>query len=124
MTLQAWLAAAMGGALGACLRLLIVFVSGVTVTGLFPWATFIINIAGSFAIGLVWGLWESTQWFMEWGRYFVVVGLLGGFTTFSAFSYESLSLISTGRMATAAMYIGFSVIGCIAAAWLGLKLGQ
>ena len=124
MTVQTWIAVGLGGALGACLRMLIVLLVGASATSMFPWATFIINIAGSFAIGLVWGLWESSDWFAVWGRYFIVVGMLGGFTTFSAFSMEGVSLISSGRVVVASLYIAGSVVGCICLAWLGYWLGQ
>ena len=95
-----WVAA--GGSLGAVSRFLL---STLTLTpGRFPWATLVINIAGSFAIGLVWGLYNNQPWFEDWGRYFIVVGFLGAFTTFSAFSLETLGLMESGRVAGAASY--------------------
>ena len=113
-----WVAA--GGSLGAVSRFLL---STLTLTaGRFPWATLVINIAGSFAIGLVWGLYNNQPWFEDWGRYFIVVGFLGAFTTFSAFSLETLGLMESGRMAGAASYVLASLFGCVIAAWIGQRI--
>lgn len=120
MTLHSLLLVACGGALGACGRFLLS--TWLFVPGAFPWPTMAINMAGSFAIGLVWGLGLQQSWFELWGRYLLVVGLLGGFTTFSAFSLETLGLIEGGRVLSALGYALISVIGCVAAAWLGQLL--
>lgn len=118
----AWLAVAAGGAIGALLRY---GVSGlVGVTQVFPWATLTINIAGSFAIGLVWGAFGSSEWFQQWGRALLVVGLLGGFTTFSAFSLETLNLLQNNRPLLALVYAGASVLVCVSAVYVGERSGQ
>ena len=118
----AWLAVAAGGAIGALLRY---GVSGlVGVTQVFPWATLTINIAGSFAIGLVWGAFGSAEWFQQWGRALLVVGLLGGFTTFSAFSLETLNLLQNNRPLLALVYVGASVLVCVSAVYVGERSGQ
>ena len=82
---------ARGGALGACARfaLTTLWID----PGQFPWPTLVVNVAGSFGIGLLWGFGAGAPWFESWGRYFLVVGVLGGFTTFSAFSLESVGLL-------------------------------
>ncbi len=82
--IKAMLWVTLGGGLGALGRFLIT--TWLFVPGRFPWATLIINIAGAFAIGLLWGVGQQQAWFDQWGRYLLVVGVLGGFTTFSAFS--------------------------------------
>jgi CrcB protein len=89
----------LGGALGALCRYTwsAAFVAGER----FPWATLTINIAGSFLIGLAWGAWSQEGWFNTWGRAFLVTGVLGGFTTFSAFSLETIALAEAGRVVTA-----------------------
>lgn len=120
MTLNSLLLVACGGAIGACGRFLIS--TWLFVPGAFPWPTLAINLLGSFAIGLAWGLGVQQAWFELWGRYLLVVGLLGGFTTFSAFSLEAVALIEGGRNLAALGYALGSVLGCIAAAWAGQLL--
>lgn len=111
---------ALGGSFGAAARFLISAV--LFVPGQFPWATLVINIAGSFGIGLLWGFGHQQPWFEQWGRYLLVVGLLGGFTTFSAFSLETLGLLEGGRFAGALGYVLASVLGCVLAAWAGQRM--
>ena len=114
----AWVAA--GGALGAGARYLL-SVSTQADNG-FPAATLAVNIAGSLGMGLAWGAWANLPWFQEWGRAFLAVGILGGFTTFSAFSLETLTLLHSDRFALAAIYVASSLAGCLAAVWLGYRL--
>jgi CrcB protein len=111
---------ALGGSLGAVGRFVISTV--LFVPGQFPWATLVINIAGSFGIGLLWGVAHQQPWFEQWGRYLLVVGMLGGFTTFSAFSLETVGLIDGGRWAGAVGYVTASMLGCVCAAWLGQRI--
>ena len=92
------------------------------VPGQFPWPTLFINIAGSLGIGLLWGLYGQHAWFESWGRYLIVVGLLGGFTTFSAFSLETVGLVEGGKTGAAAAYVAASVTGCVLAAWIGQRV--
>jgi len=113
-----WVAA--GGSLGAASRFLISTLA--FSPGRFPWATLVINIAGSFGIGLLWGIGFQQPWFESWGRYFLVVGVLGGFTTFSAFSLETVGLVEGGRTPEAMAYVVASVLSCVGAAWLGQRL--
>lgn len=107
--------AAVGGALGASLR----FLAGHYIGGLlpevrFPLGTFLINIAGCACIGLFAGL--STRHEISDGlRIFIVTGILGGFTTFSAFGLETVTLIRGGHLMEAMAYIVGSVaLGCLA----------
>jgi len=113
---------ASGGAIGALLRFFLSTIIGAH--QLFPWATLTINIAGSFAIGLIWGAFGTTEWFAQWGRLFLIVGLLGGFTTFSAFSLETLGLLQNDRYLMAAGYAVLSVAMCLFAVYLGERAGQ
>ncbi|HEY5645005.1 MAG TPA: fluoride efflux transporter CrcB [Pseudomonadales bacterium] len=115
-----WVAA--GGALGACGRFIVSTLF--FVPGQFPWPTLAINIAGSLGIGVLWGLFGQHGWFESWGRYLLVVGFLGGFTTFSAFSLETVGLVEGGRLPAAIGYVGASIVGCVAAAWLGQRLAN
>lgn len=122
--MNAWAIAAvgLGGALGAIARFALSAAIGAH--HVFPWATLGINIAGSFAIGLIWGAYGAAEWFQQWGRLFLVVGLLGGFTTFSAFSLETLNLLQSTRYISAASYIVASVSACLVAVVLGERAGQ
>ena len=88
----------------------------------FPWATMAVNVVGSFTIGVLWSLCADQDWFVEWGRGFLLVGVLGGFTTFSAFSLETLLLINDGRMTMAVVYTLATVALCLLGVWLGSKV--
>ncbi len=87
----------------------------------FPYATFSINIIGSFAIGLVLGYCLKNDSAANW-KLFLATGICGGFTTFSAFSYENLLLLQNGKIIATLLYIAGSVMFGIAAAWLGYKI--
>ncbi len=122
MSALAFVCVFVGGGLGSLVRFLAQ--SSVSENELFPWATLSINIAGSFVIGLVWSAYAGTEWFITWGRDFFVIGFLGGFTTFSTFSYETLQLIQHGRSLAAAGYAGASLLTCILAVYLGYRVMQ
>ncbi len=122
MNALALLTVAAGGALGAVLRFAIA--ASIGAHHLFPWATLTINIAGSFAIGLVWGGFGHSEWFQNWGRLLIVVGMLGGFTTFSAFSLETLNLLNSNRFILAGSYVLASVLVCLIAVYFGERTGQ
>jgi CrcB protein len=105
---------ALGGAIGAVLRL------GVGLAVAFPYGTLAVNVAGSFAIGLLWILLESRG--LQVWLPFLITGVLGGFTTFSAFSLDTLRLVEDGRIGQAGMYVAasvaLSVLACFAGLWL------
>lgn len=116
---------ALGGGIGAWLR----FAAG-RLIGLsaLPFATLSVNLAGSLAMGLLAGwlarhgtgaIGSGEQW-----RLLLGVGLLGGFTTFSAFSLELVNLIQRGQTGTAALYAAVSVLGGIAGLFAGLALAR
>jgi fluoride exporter len=88
----------------------------------FPVGTFVVNMLGCFVIGALAALVEHRDMFSADTRLFLFTGLLGGFTTFSAFGYEGLFLIRRGEIAIAAAYAGLSVLCGFAAVWLALKL--
>lgn len=121
MNAMTWLVVALGGALGSVAR----FGVGLWMLRLtgpsFPWGTLLINIVGSFIIAFTGGL------TLEGGampasfnaRAFVMVGICGGFTTFSSFSMQTMELLQAGETAAAAGYVAGSAVLCIAAAFLG-----
>ncbi len=112
---------ALGGGLGAVAR----YWTDAWFTRLvgagFPWGTLTINVVGSAAIGIWFALTPPTRAATA-GHLFVVVGVLGGFTTFSAFSMQTLALAQAGEWARAAGYIAGSVVLCLAGAWAGFGL--
>ena len=115
---------ALGGALGSALRYGTSLVVHHFYRGPWPLGTLSVNLAGCLAIGIVMGLYQDRLALSEGTRMFLAVGLLGGFTTFSAFGYESVELIRRGAAATAMLYGAGSVCGGLAAAWLGLWLAD
>lgn len=110
-----------GSALGGLARLWLGIWSVALLGPDFPWGTLAINVLGSFVIGLAATGLPIAQ---AGGRAFVMVGLCGGFTTFSAFSLQSLELLQASRPAAAAGYMTGSVAACLAATWLGFVLGR
>ena len=88
----------------------------------FPLSTFIVNIAGCFIIGLLSGLAEKHDLFSADTRVLLFPGILGGFTTFSAFSYEGLYLLRRGEPLIAGFYAVLSVVCGLFAVWVGIKL--
>lgn len=118
------IAIAVGGALGALSRFWATNVANVLFGSEFPYGIMIVNIAGSFAIGIVFILLiERTALPTYWGAG-LMVGFLGAFTTFSTFSLQALGLMESGRFMAAAVYIAGSVIICILAAALGMFIAR
>lgn len=92
--------------------------------GRFPLGTLMVNLSGSFLIGLVMTLFtERFQPHPNW-RLFLVVGFLGGYTTFSSFEYETFSAVRQGARGMGLAYAGASVLAGFAAVWLGSALAQ
>ena len=113
---------AAGGALGASARYL-TGVGAVRLLGLcFPWGTLTVNVVGSFLMGvLIVALAERGG--MRFAP-FLTVGILGGFTTFSAFSLDAVTLFERGQVSAAAGYVAASVILSITALFLGLWIAR
>ena len=90
----------------------------------FPWHTFVINILGSLLMGLVAGWFIERQDFTGHMRLFLTTGILGGFTTFSAFSLDTLYLVERGRLGAASAYVAGSVALSVLALFAGLRLAR
>ena len=112
----------MGGFLGSIARYLLVGLVQSPATGSFPFGTLAVNVAGCVVIGGLSELLDARPFLTGDGRAFLVIGLLGGFTTFSAFSLETMLMIDRGHAMTALGYALASVAGAIGALGLGLTL--
>ena len=119
--LAASLSVAAGGAVGAWLR----FVAGRLIgANSFPYATLTVNVLGSLAMGLLAGWLARHGESGEPWRLLLGVGVLGGFTTFSAFSLELALMIERGAMAQAATYVALSLLGGVGGLFAGLALAR
>ena len=88
----------------------------------FPWGTLLVNVVGSFLMGLLAGYFAFRPGFSQETRLFLTTGVLGGFTTFSAFSLDAALLVERHAYALAAAYVAGSVAASIVALFLGLAL--
>jgi len=90
----------------------------------FPAGTLVVNVLGSFVIGVVMALALERGMMSENTRLLLTTGFCGGFTTMSTFSYETLALIEAGQAAGALVNVATSVIVCVGAVWTGLLVGR
>jgi len=114
---------AAGGAAGAVGRYLLGAWIAARVGPAFPWSTFVINVSGSFLIGIVLGLATEGVLSAE-ARLFLAVGVLGGYTTFSTFSYETLELLADGTIGAFLLNVLGQLAAGLAAVALGLALSR
>ena len=114
----------LGGGIGSIARYLCQRWVNATFLHSFPWGTFAVNIAGCFLIGIFWGLsfksFDSTE---NW-KLFLMTGLCGGFTTFSAFTLEGIGLIKEQKVALFFSYVAASVILGLLATYIGMRLSR
>jgi CrcB protein len=119
-----WLMVAAGGGIGSLLRYVLVTAIMERFAVRFPLGTFLINVTGSFLIGLLMPLLtERFAWNPNW-RLLLVVGFLGGYTTFSSFEYETFQSVRGGAHWLALGYVMGSVILGYAGVWLGFRLAS
>ena len=114
----------LGGAFGSGARYLTSSWAAALLGTAFPWGTMIVNVAGSFLIGAVMHLSTSSDLLSEDVRLFLVAGILGGFTTYSSFNWETLQLIRTGHPAAAFANATGTFILCLAAGFAGIIAGR
>lgn len=122
--MERYLLIAAGGALGSLLRY---FVQGIVqrLAGIgFPWGTFTVNISGCFLIGLLAGAFSGPVLLREEYRIGLLVGVLGGFTTFSTLGLESFQLAGEGQLRLALTNMAVSCLVGLAAVWLGYRLAE
>jgi fluoride exporter len=109
----------LGGAIGSMLR----YAGGLLYTNKsFPLTTFLINITGSFVIGMVIGVFVKNESSSHNWKLFLATGICGGFTTFSTFSFENLQLLQEGKIVLSSLYILGSIVIGITASLIGFKL--
>lgn len=111
-----------GGMLGSIARYLAALLLTKTTPSTFPYGTFVVNVLGCLAIGVIYGLSERFGWFSSELRLFLATGFCGGFTTFSSFAYENIQLLQDKDYLTFAAYSGLSFVLGLLAAFLGLSL--
>jgi CrcB protein len=113
---------ALGGAIGAVLRYVIGTAVQAGIGPGFPWGTLAVNVAGCLAVGVVSALADRRGDLTPEARAFLVVGFLGGFTTFSAFANETMYSVRTGATPLALLNVMASVGLCLAAVWGGREI--
>jgi CrcB protein len=115
-----------GSALGGIARYWLTWAVAAAIPVAFPWGTLLINVIGSFVIGWFGALTGSggRADVDQNVRLFVMVGICGGFTTFSSFSLQTFELLNAGYLLRGAAYVGGSVVLCLAAVWGGVMVGR
>ena len=114
-----------GGFIGAALRYITSgVVSRFTTQSGFPYGTFVVNMLGCLLIGFLAGLADSRDLFSNTERAFVFTGILGAFTTFSTFSYETMGLLQNGQTSPALANLGLQIVLGLAAVWGGIQLAK
>ena len=122
--MQSMLLVFLGAGLGGVLRQALNLAAPKLLGESFPWATLLINVSGSFAMGLIagWLAFRAPEGLGRNVQLFVATGVLGGYTTFSTFSLDALKLIEREQIGLAALYAGGSVVLGVGGLWAALSL--
>lgn len=113
-----------GGAAGTGARYLVTEGIYRLARGPFPYGTLAVNLVGSLLLGLLVPICLASEHVSPTARLALTTGVLGGFTTYSTFSYESMRLLHEGAWATAALYMAGTVVACLAASFAGFGLAR
>jgi CrcB protein len=122
--MEKYLLIGLGGAIGSISRYVLSRMVYHSAGESFPYGTLAVNIIGCFLIGLLMALMQERLVTTPSYRYLLVIGLLGGFTTFSSFSYETLELMRMGSIAASLFNIFYNIVGCLGATWCGYMIGK
>lgn len=119
--MPSYLLIAIGGAIGSVLRYWCSLAIATSFGQQFPWGTMVVNVSGSVVIGFFSTLTGTEgRWLVSPAfRQFIMIGICGGYTTFSSFSLQTLELVQEGQMARAAGNVLGSVVLCLAGVWIG-----
>ena len=115
---------ALGGGFGSVARYAIAGWVQTASDKLFPVGTMVVNVLGCLAIGVLGAIFAGPHSVREEYRLALTIGVLGGFTTFSTFSYETIELLNDGQLAKAAINVLLTNILCLIAAWIGYRLTE
>ncbi len=115
---------ALGGGIGSSLRYILSLAVQKNMGTAFPWGTLAVNILGSLLIGFLYGIADKGQFITSEWRLLLMVGICGGFTTFSAFAGEGYVLLKNGELFSLAIYSGLSLIFGILAVYLGYTISN
>jgi CrcB protein len=115
---------ALGGALGSVARYGMGALAAQLLGTAFPWGTLLVNLTGSFLIALIMHLALTGTAISLELRIFLTTGIMGGFTTYSSFNYETLALINQGAYGLAGLNVAATVVGCFLSGVLGLAAGR
>ncbi len=116
-------AVALGGAVGSVARWLVEVIAAPTFGDL-PWATFFVNLVGCLLMGVLVARVINNPRAHPLSRPFLGTGVLGGFTTFSAYAVDAVALTRDGAPIIAAIYVIGTVLACLLAVWLGVRIGR
>jgi CrcB protein len=114
----------LGGAIGTLLRYLISLIAARWLGAEFPYGTLIVNVSGSFIIGVVQQLGMEPLVIPDSTRLFLTTGMMGGLTTYSAFSYETVRLMENGLWSEAWINIVMTTVVCLSVCVLGMAVGR